>query len=214
MGGMIGPQNTVSIYDTYSKAGTDGKLRLAVFNTLNHAAKIGNLNLVNGSFELGGTVSSSTDVLWFEAEGSFYMWGGTFPKVVSASSTPTSSGGISATGWINMWEGVLQRFNFNTQYLSTGYVALPSGSTSSRPTNPINGMIRYNTDLNSMEGYINGQWGGVGGAQANGAIYENSNTLTMSYTLTSGKNGFSAGPMTMIDGITISIPDGSTWVIV
>ena len=48
----------------------------------------------------------------------------------------------------------------------TGALNIPVGTTLQRPTDgdsPQNGDIRYNTDLNSYEGYGNGAWGGLGG---------------------------------------------------
>ena len=53
-----------------------------------------------------------------------------------------------------------------------------------------------------------------GGAVAGGAIYENSQTITANYTLTSGKNGLSAGPITISSGVTVTVPSGSVWAIV
>lgn len=35
---------------------------------------------------------------------------------------------------------------------------IPDGPVSSRPDNPVNGMIRYNTDVHAFEAYINGVW--------------------------------------------------------
>ena len=35
---------------------------------------------------------------------------------------------------------------------------IPDGPTSSRPITALNGMIRYNTDINNFEAYIDGQW--------------------------------------------------------
>jgi hypothetical protein len=67
--------------------------------------------------------------------------------------------------------------------------------------------------LDSFEGYVDGAWGGVGGAQAGGVIYENNQTVTTSYTMTSNKNGMSAGPISIADGVTVTIPDGSNWII-
>ena len=40
-------------------------------------------------------------------------------------------------------------------------------------------------------------WGIVGGAVASGAIYENSQEITANYTMTTGKNGESVGPITI-----------------
>jgi hypothetical protein len=42
---------------------------------------------------------------------------------------------------------------------SNGAVKIPSGTTAQRPASPINGMLRYNTTLNKLEGYANNAWG-------------------------------------------------------
>ena len=57
-------------------------------------------------------------------------------------------------------------------------------------------------------------WQNTGGAQAGGAVYENTQTITSNYTMTSGYNGESAGPITVATGIVVTIPTGSRWVIV
>ena len=43
------------------------------------------------------------------------------------------------------------------------YVKVPAGTNAERPGTPANGYLRYNTDLQAFEGYVNGQWTGVGG---------------------------------------------------
>ena len=56
--------------------------------------------------------------------------------------------------------------------------------------------------------------GGAGsGASAGGAIYENTQSINTSYTMTTGKNGESVGPITIASGVVVSIPSGSRWVI-
>ena len=55
--------------------------------------------------------------------------------------------------------------------------------------------------------------GGGGGAEAGGAIYENTQSINANYTITSGKNGFSVGPMTIASGVTVTVPSGSRYVI-
>lgn len=47
-----------------------------------------------------------------------------------------------------------------------------------------------------------------------GAIWENSNAIASSYTITSNTNGLSAGTVTINSGVTVTIPSGSRWVIV
>lgn len=51
------------------------------------------------------------------------------------------------------------------------------------------------------------------GAQQD-VFYENSQTLSTSYTITSNKSAMSAGPVTLATGVTATIPSGSRWVIV
>ncbi len=41
---------------------------------------------------------------------------------------------------------------------STDAIILPTGTTAQRPANPVNGMLRYNTDTPGLEAYIAGQW--------------------------------------------------------
>lgn len=49
---------------------------------------------------------------------------------------------------------------------------------------------------------------------AGGCVVENGQTISANYTMTSGKNGMSAGPITISSGITVTIPSGSSWSIV
>ena len=56
--------------------------------------------------------------------------------------------------------------------------------------------------------------GSGGGAAAGGAVYENNQNITQNYTMTTGKNGMSAGNVTVDAGVTVTIPSGSRWVIV
>ena len=98
----------------------------------------------------------------------------------------------------------------------TGSVTVPSGTTGERSGSPANGMFRYNTSDNAFEGYADGAWGAIGGgggASAGGAIYENTQSITADYTITANTNGMSVGPITIDDDVTVTIPDGSTWVI-
>ncbi len=55
---------------------------------------------------------------------------------------------------------------------------------------------------------------GVASAVADGCIYENSQTISNNYTITTNKNALSAGPITIANGVTLTIPSGSTYVIV
>ena len=55
------------------------------------------------------------------------------------------------------------------------------------------------------------------GARGNGTdsvFFENDQVVTTSYTITTGKNAMSAGPITVNSGVTVTVPSGSSWTIV
>jgi hypothetical protein len=49
---------------------------------------------------------------------------------------------------------------------------------------------------------------------AGGMFFENDITLNSSYTITSSKNAMTAGGITLANGVTVTVPSGSTWTIV
>jgi hypothetical protein len=53
-----------------------------------------------------------------------------------------------------------------------------------------------------------------GGAVAGGGIYVNNDVISVNYTIASGQNGFSVGPMTISDGYAITVSSGQSWVII
>ena len=188
----------------------------------------------------------------------------------------------------------LSTFNSQANFLSTDDIKIPVGSTAQRPSSPVVGMIRFNSDTNQYEGnkIVTGQgitsitfittsatlttnsphglstndyvtivgaspaqyngtysitvtgastftyvmastpatnatsvgtyyanlWlaigGGATGSGGNQIFVENDQTVTSSYTITSGKNAMSAGPITINTGVTVTVPTDSTWIIV
>ena len=97
---------------------------------------------------------------------------------------------------------------------STGYFDLPVGTTAERPASPTSGNMRYNTTTAGFEGYSGTAWGSIGGgASASGAIYENTKTISTSYTLTTSTNGMSVGPITLSSGVSVTVPSGQRWVV-
>lgn len=71
----------------------------------------------------------------------------------------------------------------------------------------------YSVTYNGTNWILSGGGSG-GGAAAGGAVYENNQNITQNYTMTTGKNGMSAGNITVDSGVTVTIPSGSRWVIV
>ena len=52
---------------------------------------------------------------------------------------------------------------------------------------------------------------GGGGTVADDVIYENSQTISNDYTITTNKNAMSAGPISISSSATVTVPSGSTW---
>jgi hypothetical protein len=125
---------------------------------------------------------------------------------------PVANGGTGATTATN------GKIGLQVITSATGSEILPVGTTAQRDGSPAVGYIRYNTDYSSFEGYSAGGWGSIGaGAKGGGnnqVFFENDTNVTSSYTITTGKNAMSAGPVTIDTGVDVTVPDGSTWVIV
>jgi len=105
-----------------------------------------------------------------------------------------------------------------TQTGSDKSAKVPVGDTADRDSAPIQGYFRFNTELNSFEGYDGAAWGSVGGgakgATQNPVFFENDIHVTGSYEITTDKNAMSAGPIVIDSGVVVTIPAGSTWTVV
>ena len=92
-------------------------------------------------------------------------------------------------------------------------------TTGGRPATPTDGLTGFNTDLNKLETWdsTNSAWvtsGGATGAGGNDVFYENGQTVTSNYTITTNKNAMSAGPITINSGVAVTVPSGAVWTIV
>lgn len=118
-------------------------------------------------------------------------------KVLSVAGTLTASGDVNLTG--------------------TGAVQVPAGTTAQR-TSGTTGDFRFNTTLGKFEGYNGSAWGAVGGGATGGgsdAVFiENDQTVTTNYTVPSNKNAMATGPITVNSGVTVTVSDGSRWVVI
>lgn len=105
---------------------------------------------------------------------------------------------------------------------STGRIRIPVGTDAQRPASPAKGDLRFSDTSGSFEGYNGIEWGAIGGGGGGGAVgggsdkafYENDQVITSSYTISANKNAMSAGTVTINNGVTVTIPNGSTWTIV
>jgi hypothetical protein len=101
---------------------------------------------------------------------------------------------------------------------ATDAIRIAAGTTGQRPTGAA-GMIRYNSTLSQFEGYgvawgTIGGGGGATGGSTDKVFFENDQSVTASYTISSNKNAVTAGPITIDAGVTVTVPSGSSWVVV
>jgi hypothetical protein len=100
-----------------------------------------------------------------------------------------------------------------------GAIQLPLGNTALRPAGS-SGQLRYNNQTNSFEGYGASSWGAIGGgggATGGGTdqiFYLNGQIVTTNYTVASGNNAISAGPITIANTVTVTIANNANWTIV
>lgn len=66
---------------------------------------------------------------------------------------------------------------------------------------------------NSVLGAGNVTVGATGGS-GNSVFWENDQIVSSNYTITAGRNAGTFGPVTVANGVTVTIPDGSVWTIV
>jgi hypothetical protein len=69
----------------------------------------------------------------------------------SASSAYSQAGDLTGNLVITTVGGLIN------SAVNTGSIAIPSGNTAQRPSG-VNGMVRYNTSTNALEGYANNTW--------------------------------------------------------
>jgi hypothetical protein len=99
---------------------------------------------------------------------------------------------------------------------ATSASTLNVGTTAQRPT-PVTGMVRYNSSNTKFEGYGASAWGALGGGATGGGsdevFVENGQIVTTSYTITTGKNAMSTGPITVNASVVVTVPTDSRWVV-
>ena len=97
---------------------------------------------------------------------------------------------------------------------ATGSGVLPAGTTGQRDGSPSAGYMRFNTTDTSAEIYDGSAWSPVGGGNTTDkGLYEHAHTIAANYSITSGNNALTAGPITINSGVSVTVPTGSTWIV-
>ena len=188
-GRLLSASQTVRI-DQYLYMGGTGQAKLPVGSTAQRA----------GAFSGTGQISGTTLTITNVTSGSLY---------IGATITGTGvTAGTRVTDFLTGTSGV------GTYAVSVSQTVVAGTSIADEP---IVGMIRYNSTTSAFEGYGASGWAGIGGGATGAGGDEvfilNSQIVTTSYAIPSGKNASSTGPLTINGSVTITIPSGARWVV-
>lgn len=166
----------------------------------------------------GGTAGNSKGEIWLDTTGGAYdvkIWDGSAWR--SQAGEFVNVTGDTMTGDLTLSNQSDLRFGEATAN-GSNWVAFQA---------PANIASNITWTLPSADATISGyalksdaagtlSWGLAGGATGGSTdqvFYENDQTVTTSYTLTTNKNAMTAGPITINAGATVTVPSGSSWVV-
>jgi hypothetical protein len=119
----------------------------------------------------------------------------------------TSLSGILNGSTLALQTGGLNAVNIDaSQNVSIGKLAIttsvsfPAGTS---VTFPSGGLTFNDGSIQTTAAYMG----------ANNCLFENNMTITANYSITAGRSASSVGPITINNGVTVTVPSGSNWVI-
>ena len=225
LGGSPSGTNTITITPN------DGQHVYIVKNSSGQSAIFtqgsgGDITLLNGETKViysdgVGAGSAVVDITNDFAMGNVTITGGAISGATLSTSSFTLDGVlITATGTeINYVDGVTSAVQTQLdakviKTADTGSAGIPSGTEAERDGSPAAGYLRFNSDATSFEGYNGTDWGSIGGGATEDAIYENSDTIAVNITIGSTRRGMSTGPISVADGVTVTVNAGGRWVVI
>ena len=111
----------------------------------------------------------------------------------------------AATGDLALKSGSNLTFNSSSGTLAATVFSGSGASLTNLPSSALTGALPA-IDGSALTG--------VSSQKADGCVTENALTISNNYTMTTNKSGLSAGDITIANGVTVSIPSGSRYVIV
>ena len=150
---------------------------------------------------------------------------GTAPFTVVSTTKVTNlnadllDGANLGTSWTDITGGTIP-VRHPSGYLYSNYFNSPADVTATTPTHIAiqtgsDNYFRWQTTAQFKTNLgIGGSGGQYFGNAAIKTISYNSNTISENVTITSGNNGFSAGPITISNGFTVTIANGANWIVI
>lgn len=187
---------------------------------INTDLDVDNLNLNGNTISTTNTDGNMT----FTANGTgYYIYSGTQAVLIPKGNNTTQRPGTPVTGMLRYnttsdefegysgasasWKSVGgAAISNDTSTASDLYPTFVSATTGTASTlNTSNAKLLYKPSTGELK---------ASAPVASNGILVNANTVAADYTIASGFNGLSAGPVTVNSGITVTISSGSNWTVV
>jgi hypothetical protein len=140
-------------------------------------------------------------------------------QIDSKTTNATHSGEVTGATALTIADNVVDEANLKVSNAPTNgyFLSAQSGATG--------GMSWAEVDALPSQTSNSGKYLTTNGSAASWAVldtdantttkglYEHAHTIAANYSITSGNNAMTAGPITINSGISVTIPTGSTWVI-
>jgi hypothetical protein len=197
---------------------------------------------VNASTVVGGAAGSNTQVQFNNSgalgASSNLTWNGT-TFAITGVLTVTGNSTFSSTGALTISKGTtaerptavsgMLRFNTTTTefegyngtaWASVGGAALSNDTSTATNVFPLfanatsgTASTLFTSNAKLLYKPSTGEFQSSELVATNG-IFVNSQTVSANYTVPSGSNALSSGPVTVADGITVTVSDGSVWTVI
>ena len=97
---------------------------------------------------------------------------------------------------------------------TSGYVGLKGAAAAGSTTYTLPAVDGTTGQMLSTNGSGTLSWATGGGNITAQGLWENNKTISSNYSVTSGNNALSAGPITVASGVVVTVPSGSVWTII
>jgi hypothetical protein len=197
----------------------------AIANVNTTATNIAGVNSFAERYRVASSAPSSDldegDLYFNTSANALYYYNGSAWVIIATYSHPNHTGEVTSTGdgATVIADNVVDEANLKVSNTPTNgyFLSAQSGATG--------GMTWAEVDALPSQSSNSGKYLTTNGSAASWAVldtdantttkglYEHAHTIAANYSITSGNNAMTAGPITINSGISVTIPTGSTWVI-